>query len=123
MGKITPGIKTFLVFITFIGFTNFILSETKLDFSEINFYSIFSEKAVSAPLVESLVIATTSPEERSIQFSASTIKPAGVKTLLFTSVDPVINEHHNPGQIHLLFLERLLPGSDANILQGRKMKS
>src|SRR5690606_16499755 len=47
MGKITLRFKTILLFIIFLGFTNFLLSETKINFSEMVLQSISGKKDLS----------------------------------------------------------------------------
>jgi hypothetical protein len=66
MGKITPRLKTLLVLVTFLGFTNFILSETNLDLRKIVQKKIFVENFEEAAPVATIEVTKTSETRKKI---------------------------------------------------------
>ncbi|HSP84052.1 MAG TPA: hypothetical protein VLN72_10020, partial [Gillisia sp.] len=90
MGKITPRLKSILVIIAFLGFTNFILSGTRVNFSEIIFTKILSEKFTSLLSPDVLPQADAPLEQRAQIRPVEIFEVAGIRSSLKSASTPVI---------------------------------
>ena len=91
MAKITPRVKAILVIVTFLGFTNLILSENRATFSEIILTKILPEKVSSLLTSEAMPPADAPVKQRAKIRQVSTFESNGIKSSIKSAFNPVIN--------------------------------